>query len=127
MARRAFGRDGYTMAEIIVVITVLGILGSIVVPVYGGLRRSSLENAATHHVRMVNAARESYALTIPSAHSRWASAEDDTAKLNLLIAENLLGGRAEDYLAMDGGYSVELSGVLRTKTILKKGGVTHAY
>ncbi len=115
------------MAEIIVVITVLGVLASIIVPVYGGLRRSSLESTAAHHVRMINAARESYALTVPSAYTQWASASDDTAKLNILITEHLLGGHAADYLAMSGGYSVELSGALREKTILKKDGVSIGY
>lgn len=118
---------GYTMAEIVVVITVLGVLAAIVVPVYGGLRRSSLETAATHHARLVNAARDSFALTVPSAHAQWANAKDDAARLGLLISENLLAGQAGDYLSMPGDYTVELGGGLRSRTVLKREGVEIVY
>ena len=118
---------GYTMAEIIVVITVLGVLASIIVPVYGGLRRGSLETAAMHNVRLVNAARDSFALVVPSAHDQWSAAKDDSSRLALLIAENLLAGQPADYLAMPGSYSIELTGGLRNRTVLKKEGVELAY
>jgi prepilin-type N-terminal cleavage/methylation domain-containing protein len=120
-------RRGYTMSEIIVVITVLGFLAAIVVPVYSGLRRASLENAAVQNVRLVNAARDSYALTIPGAYAQWTSASDDRARLMLLLNENLLAGEPNQYLSMTGEYAVQLSGSLRTKTVLTCKGVNVEY
>ena len=110
------------MAEVIVVVIMLGILAGIAVPVYSGIRRSSLENAAMHHARLVNAARDSFALTVPSAASQWTAAESDEAKLQLLIAQNFLAGSPSDYLAMSGDYSVQLTGALRARTVLLQNG-----
>lgn len=119
----AFGRSrAFTMSEIIVVIVVIGLLAMIAVPVYSGIRRSALENAAMHNARLINAARDSFALTIPAAASSWAAAADDEAKLRLLIAENLLAGVPADYLAMTGNYSVQLSGAIRARTVLLRDG-----
>jgi type II secretory pathway pseudopilin PulG len=115
------------MAEIVVVIAVMGVLSAVAVPVYSGLRRASLENAAVQNTRLVNAARTAYALTIPAAYAQWESAADDTARLNLLVGENLLAGDAATYLSMNGGYTLELTGSLRTRTILKLNGVGVAY
>ncbi len=113
---------GYTLGEVVVVIAILGILSAVVVPVYSGLRRSSLEMAAMHHARMINAARESFALTVPAASARWAEAADTEARLRLLIDEQLLGGEVSDYLHMSGKYAVDLSGQLRARTVLTCGG-----
>lgn len=115
--RRCAAR-GYTLGEVVVVIAILGILSAVVVPVYSGLRRSSLEMAAMHHARMINAARESFALTVPSASARWTEAADTEARLRLLIDEQLLGGEVADYLNMSGKYAVELNGPLRARTVL---------
>ena len=125
--RGCFGTAGYTMAEIVVVITVMGVLASIIVPVYGGLRRSSLQTAAVHHAKLVNAARDCFALTIPSAYQQWSAAPDDATRLGLLISEHLLSGEAGQYLAMPGDYSLELSGGLRAKTVLKQKGDAIGY
>ena len=115
------------MSEIIVVIVVIGLLAMIAVPVYSGIRKSALENAAMHNARLINAARDSYALTIPAAASTWASAESDETRLQLLITENLLAGVPLDYLSMSGNYSVQLSGGIRTRTVLLLGGTPLDY
>lgn len=115
------------MSEIIVVIVVIGLLSMIAVPVYSGIRKSALENAAMHNARLVNAARDSYALTIPSAAPTWISAQDDEARLRLLITENLLPGQPSDYLSMSGNYSLQLPGGVRTRTILVLNGTPLGY
>lgn len=106
------------MSEIIVVIVVIGLLAMIAVPVYSGIRRSALENAAMHNARLINAARDSYALTIPAAAPTWSGAQDDDARLRLLITENLLPGTPSDYLTMNGNYAVQLTGGIRARTVL---------
>lgn len=125
--RRRVSRLGYTLSEMIVVIVVIGLLAMIAVPVYSGIRRSSLENAAMHNARLINAARDSYALTIPSAATSWSGAPDDRARLQLLITENLLAGSPDEYLSMSGGYGVQLTGGVRASTVLLHDGTAVTY
>jgi type II secretory pathway pseudopilin PulG len=115
------------MAEIIVVIAVIGVLAGVVIPIYTGVREASQEVAAVQSAKLINAARETYALTVPGAQSAWSAAADDNARLQLLIAHNFLGGQPSQYLAMDGNYSVDLSGGLRAATILMRKGAPVAY
>jgi|GEM_PF-1811779 len=125
--RHLVSRRGYTLSEMVVVIVVIGLLAMIAVPVYSGIRRSSLENAAMHNARLINAARDSFALTVPSATAAWTSAGDDAARLQLLITENLLAGAPTDYLSMGGGYAVQLTGGVRSPTVLLHDGAAVAY
>lgn len=118
---------GYTLSEMVVVIVVIGLLAMIAVPVYSGIRRSSLENAAMHNARLINAARDSFALTMPAAATSWGGSADDRARLQLLITENLLAGSPDDYLAMGGGYAVQLTGGVRAPTVLLHDGTAVTY
>jgi prepilin-type N-terminal cleavage/methylation domain-containing protein len=124
---RALRLAGYTLSEIVVVVALMGILSLIAVPIYSGIRNSSLENAAMHSARLVNAARESYALTVPGNAAAWAGAVDDQARLELLISENLLAGSPEDYLTMYGNYGLQLSGGVRAATVLLHEGHSISY
>ncbi|HEY9155438.1 MAG TPA: type II secretion system protein [Opitutaceae bacterium] len=113
---------GYSLGELAIVIVVMGILATIAVPVYSGIRASSLQTAAMHSARLINAARDAYALTVPSAATQWTSAASDADRLQLLITANLLSGVPSDYLAMTGNYAVQLSGEVRSLTILTEDG-----
>ena len=113
---------GYTISEMSIVIVVMGILSLIAVPVYNGIRASSLETAAMHDARLINAARDAFALTIPGAASKWNAVAADTDRLQLLIAENLLAGSPVDYLTMSGNYAIQLSGDVRSRTVLMEDG-----
>jgi len=115
-------RHGYSLGEMTIVIVVMGILATIAVPVYSGIRASSLQTAAMHSARLINAARDAFALTVPSATTQWASAASDSDRLQLLISENLLSGIPNDYLSMAGNYSVQLSGDVRSSTVLTENG-----
>lgn len=119
--------SGFTISEVAVVIVVMGILALVAVPVFVGIRRASQENAAIHNAKMINAARDGYALTVPSALASWASAADDRSRLALLVSEDLLAGGPDDYLAMDGEYSVTLGADLRARTTLTKAGHAITY
>lgn len=118
---------GFTLGEVVVVVLVMGILALVAVPVFTGIRRASLQNAASQSARMINAARDSYALTVPSAEPTWMSVSSDGDRLALLVREGLLAGSAGDYLAMEGGYSVSLAGELRARTLLLQAGVPVTY
>jgi prepilin-type N-terminal cleavage/methylation domain-containing protein len=124
---RPTSRRGYTLSEMVVVIVVIGLLAMIAVPVYSGIRRSSLENAAMHNARLINAARDCFALTVPAAATTWGAASDDAARLQLLITENLLAGAPTDYLSMSGGYAVQLTGGVRASTVLLHDGAPTIY
>ena len=113
---------GYTMSEMAIVIVVMGILSLIAVPVYNGIRTSTLETAAMHDARIINSARDAFALTVPGAASQWSAAPADTDRLQLLIAENLLAGSPADYLSMSGNYALQLSGNVRSRTVLMEDG-----
>ena len=115
-------RRGYSLGEMAIVIVVMGILATIAVPVYSGIRTSSLQTAAMHSARLINAARDAYALTVPSAAAQWTSAASDSNRLQLLISDNLLSGVPNDYLSMAGDYSVQLSGEVRASTVLTEDG-----
>ncbi len=121
---RSRGRryHGYTISELTVVIVVIGILSLIAVPVYSGIRASSLQTSAMHTASLINAARDAYALTVPSAVNQWATAVSDSDRLQLLISENLLAGSPADYLAMGGNYAVQLTGDVRSRTVLTQDG-----
>ena len=110
-----------------VVIVILGILALIAIPVYSGVRRASLENAAVQNTQLVNAARRSFALTVPNSAAQWVAAGSDGAKLQLLVFAGLLDGNATGYLAMPGGYSISLSGGINNRTDLTHDGAPVTY
>jgi type II secretory pathway pseudopilin PulG len=116
-----------TVAELIIAVAVVGILALVAVPVFSGVRHASLENAALNNVRLINAARDSFALTNPDAATDWTAASTDEERLRLLIGANLLAGVPSDYSAMPGGYSVQLTGPVRSRTVLLSGGVAVDY
>ena len=111
-------RCGYSLGEMAIVIAVMGILAFIAVPVYSGIRTSSLQTAAMHSARLINAARDAYVLTVPTAATQWNASTSDADRLQMLISQNLLSGAPSDYLSMAGNYSVSLSGDVRSPTIL---------
>jgi prepilin-type N-terminal cleavage/methylation domain-containing protein len=116
------GTSGYTLSEMSIVIVVMGVLSLIAVPVYSGIRTSSLQTAAMHNARLINAARNAFALTIPDASGQWLGATTDSDRLKLLIAEDFLAGSPPNYLSMTGNYAVQLSGDLRSPTVLTEEG-----
>ena len=113
---------GYSLSEMTIVIVVMGILALVAVPVYSGIRASSLQTAAMHSARLINAARDAFSLTVPAASAQWAAASSDADRLQLLITENLLAGSPNDYLSMSGNYSVQVSGGVRERTVLTEDG-----
>jgi type IV pilus assembly protein PilA len=118
---------GFTVAEVVVVIAVLGILSLVAIPQYNSVRRAALQSSAAQNARLVNAARDAYALSIPTAMTDWSATSTDVDRLQLLISAKMLAGSATDFVTMSGDYSVQLSGGIRDRTVLTHGGTPIDY
>ncbi|PTX98477.1 type II secretion system protein [Opitutus sp. ER46] len=118
----------FTLLEILIVVTMLGLLGTMVVGGFRNVVPAARETAAVNKARVVNAARITYALTVPAAATEWDAALSDAQRCTLLIEAGALTGAPADWLAATGGYSLALTGGLRARTVLRnKAGATLAY
>lgn len=115
----------FTLLEVLVVIMVIGLLATMVVGGFRNVVPAGREAAAVNKARIMNAARVTYALTCPGADAQWAAAGADAERATLLVNAGTLGGAPADWLGAVGGYSLSLSGALRSKTVLRdrNGGV----
>lgn len=100
-------------------IVAIGLIGSMVVGGFTNIVPAGRESAAVNKARIVNAARLTFALTVPDAGSQWSAALNDTERSALLINAGALTGNASDWLTAGGGYSLTLGGAIRAKTVLK--------
>lgn len=116
-------RRGFSLAELIVAVVVIGLLGGLLVGGFGRLVATGRQEAALGKARLIDAARCSYALTTPSASETWDATAGDEARFSLLSGLGLLQGSASDSLRSAGGYSLRLSGALRAPTQVFKDGV----
>jgi len=119
--------QGHTLAELLIVVILTGLLAGIAVNGFANLLPVGREQAAVGKARLLNAARGAYALSVPDAAGRWAAAPDDTSRITLLHDAGLLEGGAQEYLSSSGGYSLGLSGGLRAPTVLTCRGEAVAY
>jgi type II secretory pathway pseudopilin PulG len=106
------------LAELIVVILVMGLLTAVVT---GGLNRLlpvGRQEAALSKARVLNAARISYALLVPDADAQWNLAADDAARFRLLVDAGVIDGEGAEFMNAAGGYSLSLAGSLRAQTRL---------
>lgn len=120
-------RRAFSLAELLVVIVCIGILGGLAAGGFRNLVQAGREEAAAGKARLLNAARGSYGLSVADAEARWAGCASDAERLGLLTAAGLLDGTAEEHLYSDGGYAMSLGGVLRARTVLCKNGEPVAY
>jgi len=116
-ARRAQG--GFTLLEVLIVVMVIGLLSSMIVGGFTNVVPAGREAAAVNKARIINAARLTYAMTVPDAATQWANAALDADRSALLVSAGFLNGSASDWTAAAGGYSLSLAGGLRRKTVLK--------
>lgn len=119
---------GFTLLEILVVVMVIGLLATMIVGGFSNVVPAGREAAAVNKARIVNAARVTYGLTVPDAAAQWASALTDVDRSTLLVNAGALTGTSTDWLSAAGGYSLNLSGSLQAKTVLRdRGGNALAY
>jgi prepilin-type N-terminal cleavage/methylation domain-containing protein len=110
---------GFTLLEVLIVITIIGLLSSMVVGGFTNVVPAGREAAAVNKARIVNAARLTYAMTVADASTQWANALSDSERSALLVGAGFLTGASADWTSSAGGYSLGLSGSLRAKTVLK--------
>lgn len=126
-APRHNNHRGHTLAELLIVVVLTGLLAGIAVNGFANLLPAGREQAAVGKARILNAARSAYALSVPDAAARWASAADDASRVALLREARLLDGEAGDYLSSSGGYTLSLQGNLRGATVLSCRGESVVY
>lgn len=118
MVRRC-STAAFTLLEILVAVIVIGLLASMVAGGFTNIVPAGREAAAVNKARITNAARMTYALTVPDSSTQWAAALSDTERATLLVNSGALSGIATDWLSATGGYSLSFSGGLRGKTVLR--------
>ena len=109
----------FTLLEIVIVVTVIGLLSSMVIGGFTNVVPAGREAGAVTKARILNAARITYALTAPDAATQWSSAITDLDRATLLVNAGALSGTASDWLTASGGYNLALTGGLRAKTVLR--------
>lgn len=109
----------FTLLEILIVVMVIGLLATFVVGGFSNVVPAGREAAAVNKVRIVNAARVTYALTVPDSATQWAGALTDAERSALLIDAGVLTGSPSDWLTSSGGYILGLNGTLKAKTVLR--------
>jgi prepilin-type N-terminal cleavage/methylation domain-containing protein len=112
-------RGGFTLLEILIVVMVIGLLATMVVGGFSNVVPAGREAAAVNKARILNAARVTYALTAVDASTQWAGALTDSDRATLLVNAGALTGTAGDWLTAAGGYTLGLTGGLRSKTVLR--------
>src|SRR5664279_3526453 len=111
-------RRGFTLAEIIVVVVVMGLLAGLLAGGVGNLLPVGRQEAAIGKARILNAARCSYSLLLPGAEAQWTSVSGDSDRVALLLEARVLDGTSASYLSSPGGYTLSVAGELREATIL---------
>lgn len=106
------------MLEILLVVIAIGLLATMVVGGFSNVVPAGREAAAVNKARIVNAARVTYALTVPDSANQWANALTDSDRAVLLVNAGTLTGSPTDWLVATGGYSFGLTGALKAKTVL---------
>ena len=125
--RRRRRSRAFTLAELLVVVTLSGLLLAMLSGGYRGVLPAARMEVAISKARTLNAARSTYALAVPGAAEAWAAAEADAERVALLIAADVLDGTPTDYLSSAGGYTLSLAGQVRAATVLRRAGVTLSY
>ncbi len=120
-------RAGFTIAEIIVVVVVMGLFAGLLAGGVGNILPVGRQEAAVGKARILNAARCSYSLIMPGSDEKWSSVPADVARVELLVEARVLDGAAGDFLASPGGYVLSVAGELREPTLLTKDGVRVNY
>ncbi len=115
------------MAELIIVVVLLGILGAITTLGLGNVVPAARQEAAITRARLLNASRLSFALTVPGAAARWDAVPDSSSRLALLVDGGVLEAVDSSYLNMAGAYQLEVSGALGSKTRVVHEGIALEY
>jgi len=125
--RPSIASKGFTLAELMIAVLMLGLLSGVLVGGLAGLLPTGRQEAAIAKARVLNAARCSYALLVPGAEEQWEAAGSDGARLLLLQEARVLESGSESLLSSPGGYALSLEGSLRQLTLLRLSGAVVDY
>ncbi len=118
---------GFSLAETIIVVVVIGLLGTVLTGGFGRLLPTARQEAAVGKARILNAARCAYTLVDPDAAARWEESVDDTSRFRLLVEAQVIDGQASDYLSVQGGFILRLDGSVREATQVYRDGIPVVY
>ena len=120
-------RKGYTIMEIVVVVTILGILTATTYVYSVGLVNASRDKDAIARAQSINAAEQAYSMRVSTASSNWSSAANDAARFALI--EQYIPFTNGISLAgyMPNGYTLTLGSTLNVKVAITgpSGAVTY--
>ena len=113
---------GYTLAELVIVVLVIGLLGAITSLGLCNVVPAARQEAAVSRARLLNAGRLSYTLLVPGAAAHWEVASDDAERLAQLVAAGVMEPVDVGYLQLPGSYQLELGGLLSARTRVYRDG-----
>lgn len=121
--------SAFTLIEMAVVVAVIAIL-SVSLMRSGGarnVRESAVSAVAVMKAEEVNVARRLFQTTVPGASSSWSGASSSSARLGLLVSENLLTDSADEYADLGDGWGIVLSSDIHDKAGLRHDGKSVNY
>jgi prepilin-type N-terminal cleavage/methylation domain-containing protein len=126
LARRL--KRGFTVAEILLVLAIMGIIGAVGTPMYLNLREAAEQKAAIAKANTLNAAMLAFRDKIADPDTKWTAASSDAAKFTLLVNNGCLPMASTSLTTYAPvGYTYAFSTNLITKVTLKKGTAAVAY
>ncbi len=104
-----YNRKGFTLVEIMIVVAIIGLLAAIAIPNFVKARETAQRNACINNLRLIDAAKEQYAL-------EWDLTTGSTAVDSSNLADYFKGNTFPGCPA-SGDYTVEAIGTSPTCTI----------
>lgn len=120
---RQHNKGGFSLIEIIVVISVLAIIVGLAVPNFGGMDEAAAAQRAVDYAQAINIAKASYDLEIPTAEASWDATVNDADRY--LDIRGYMSNAPADYTALNeeiAPYTIVLLGVALDERVIVNDG-----